>query len=200
MPPCYDPTTSEESLMNCWKTSLLLCVLLVPVTTYAQEPPAGAPSRQQILNLFDSIQLRRTMEASQEVAMQSAVNTIQQMIRQRGVTLDPAMQVQMDTLMKGVMEDVRAVLSIDDMLEAVIPIYQRHFTVDDVNAIIAFQNSPVGKKMTSLQPVMMQESVQALTPLQQRAVPELMKRMNDRMEKVLPPTVTPVPPVPTQRN
>jgi hypothetical protein len=47
---------------------------------------------------------------------------------------------------------------------------------------------------------MMQESVQALTPLQQRAVPELMKRMNDRMEKVLPPTVTPVPPVPTQRN
>jgi len=110
------------------------------------------------------------------------------------------MQVQMDTLMKGVMEDVRAVLSIDDMLEAVIPIYQRHFTVDDVNAIIAFQNSPVGKKMTSLQPVMMQESVQALTPLQQRAVPELMKRMNDRMEKVLPPTVTPVPPVPTQRN
>jgi len=186
--------------MNCWKTSLLLCVLLVPVTTYAQEPPAGAPSRQQILNLFDSIQLRRTMEASQEVAMQSAVNTIQQMIRQRGVTLDPAMQVQMDALMKGVMEDVRAVLSIDDMLEAVIPIYQRHFTVDDVNAIIAFQNSPVGKKMTSLQPVMMQESVQALTPLQQRAVPELMKRMNDRMEKVLPPTVTPVPPVPTQRN
>jgi hypothetical protein len=187
--------------MNRWKSSLLLCLLLVPVmTSYGQQLAADAPSRQQVLNLFEAIQLRRTMEASQEVAMQSAVNAGQQMLRQRGVALDASMQRQMDAMMKGIVDDVRAVLSVDEMLDAVIPIYQRHFTVDDVNAIIAFQNSPVGKKVMNLQPVMMQESVQALLPLQQRAMPELMKRLNERMEKVLPPTVTPVPPVPSQRN
>jgi hypothetical protein len=187
--------------MNCWKASLLLCVLLFPMmTSYGQQLPADMPSRQQVLDLFAAIQLRRTMEASQEVAMQSAVNTVQQMMRQRGVTLDASMQRQMEAMMRGVMEDVRAVLSVDEMLEAVIPIYQRHFTVDDVNAIIAFQNSPVGKKMVSLQPVMMQESAQALAPVQQRAMPELMKRLNERMEKILQPTVTPVPPVPSPRN
>jgi uncharacterized protein len=187
--------------MNRWKASVLLCVLLFPVmTSYSQQLPPNAPSRQQVLNLFEAIQLRRTMEASQEVAMQSAVNTVQQMMRQRGVPVDAAMQQQMDAMMKGIMDDVRAVLSVDEMLEAVIPIYQRHFTVDEVNAIIAFQNSPVGKKLVNLQPVMMQESVQAMAPLQQRAMPELMKRLNERMEKVLQPTVTPVPPVPGQRN
>jgi hypothetical protein len=174
--------------MNYLKSALLLCVLLVGVMTgYGQQLPANAPTRQQVLKLFEATQLRRTMEASQEVAMQTAVNTVQQMIRQSGAALDAEMQRQMDGLMKGVMEDVRAVLSTDEMLEAVIPIYQRHYTAEEVEAIIAFQNSPVGKKMVSLQPMMMQESAQALAPLQQRAMPELMRRLNERMQKIVPP-------------
>jgi hypothetical protein len=86
------------------------------------------------------------------------------------------------------------------MLEAVIPIYQRHFTTEEVDAVIAFQSSPVGKKMIDLQPTMIQETVQALTPLQQRAMPELTRRLNERLQKLMgtapgaPPTA--VPPVP----
>jgi len=187
--------------MKSWKSSLLIGVLLAPVMmAHGQQLPPDAPSRQQIMSLFEAIQLRRTMEASQEVAMQSAINTVQQLMRQNGVAVDASRQREMEELMKGVVEDVRAVLSIDEMLEAVIPIYQRHFTTDEVNAIIAFQTSPVGKKVVSLQPVMMQESVQALTPLQQRAMPELTKRLNERMQKLLPATPpagqAPVPAVP----
>jgi len=186
--------------MNGWKAFLLVLILLtLTVTGYGQQLPPDAPSRQQVLNLFEAIQLRRTMQASQDVAMQSAVNTVQQMMRQAGVTPDAAMQKQMDEMMKGIMDDVRAVLSVDEMLEAVIPIYQRHLTTEDVNAILAFQNSPVGRKMVSLQPVMMQESVQALAPLQERAMPELMRRLNERMQKIVPPVPAPAP-APSPRN
>jgi hypothetical protein len=170
--------------MNYWKSSLLLFVLLAPA--YGRQLPANAPTRQQVLRLFEATQLRRTMEASQEVAMQTAVNTVQQMIRQNGATVDAEMQRQMDAMMRGVMEDVRAVLPVDQMLEAIIPIYQSHYTADEVEAIIAFQNSPVGKKMVNLQSTMMQESAQALAPLQQRAMPELMRRLNERMQKIVP--------------
>ena len=186
--------------MNGWKAFLLLSILLtLTVTGYGQQLPPDAPSRQQVLNLFEAIQLRRTMQASQDVAMQSALNTVQQMMRQSGVAPDAAMQQQVDAMMKGIMEDVRAVLSVDEMLEAVIPIYQRHLTTEDVNAIIAFQSSPVGRKMVSLQPVMMQESVQALAPLQERAMPELMRRLNERMQKIVPPVPAPAP-APSPRN
>jgi len=186
--------------MKPWKTFLLVCMLLVPsMPARGQQLPADAPSRQQVLSLFEAIQLRKTMESAQEVAMQSAVNTVQQMMRQSGVIPDAAMQREMDALMKGVMEDVRAVLPIEEMLEAVIPIYQRHFTSEEVNAIIAFQTSPVGKKVVSLQPAMMQESLQALTPMQQRAMPDLMKRLNERMRKVLPAAPPPAPAT-TPRN
>jgi hypothetical protein len=152
------------------------------------------------MKLFEAIQLRRTMEAAQQAAMQNVVNMAQQMATQGGRTMDAETQRQMGILMNGVLEDVRAVLPTDAMLEAVIPIYQRHFTTEEVDAVIAFQSSPVGKKMIDLQPTMIQETVQALTPLQQRAMPELTRRLNERLQKLMgtapgaPPTA--VPPVP----
>jgi uncharacterized protein len=184
--------------MNRWKASLLFFILVIPtMTAHGQQLPANAPTRQQVLTLFEAIQLRRTMQTTQDLAMQNATNVAQQMMRQNGVTPTAETQRQMEALTKGIMEDVRAVLPVDEMLEAVIPIYQRHFTSEDIDAIIAFQNSPVGKKAASLQPVMAQESIEVLTPLQQRALPELMKRMNERIQKILA-TAQPqgVPPVP----
>jgi hypothetical protein len=184
--------------MKFFNAVLLLCVLLIPAVTAsawqaqvvlpaqpAPPLPPNAPTRQQIMSLFEAIQLRRTMEAAQQAAMQNVVNMAQQLFTQGGRTLDAETKRQMDLLMNGVLEDVRAVLPTEAMLEAVIPIYQRHFTTEEVAAIIAFQSSPVGKKMIGLQPAMIQETVEALTPLQQRAMPELTRRLNDRLQKLM---------------
>lgn len=151
----------------------------------AQALPPDAPSRQQILKLFDALKLRRTMEASQDAAMQNAKTVVQGMFRENAAALGPEQQRMLDEMMKGVTEDVRSVLSIDEMLEVIIPVYQRHLTVDDVDALIAFQSSPVGQKVVNLQPIMIQETMQAITPMQQRAMSEVMRRLNERLQKMM---------------
>lgn len=171
--------------MKPWKACLALCILLTPSVVRAQQLPPNAPTRQQVLALFEAIQLRRTMEASQAAAMQQAAVTAQQLFKAEAGAQNPEAVRHLDALLQGVMEDVRTVLPTDKMLEAVVPVYQRHFTSEDINAIIAFQTSPIGKKVVGLQPVMMQETVQALTPLQQQALPELMKRLNERLQKIV---------------
>lgn len=45
-----------------------------------------------------------------------------------------------------------------DLVEMIIPIYEKHFTEADIKAIIAFYNTPVGKKFIMKQPVIQQES------------------------------------------
>jgi hypothetical protein len=163
---------------------IVFLVAALTVPAFAQQQPAASdarPTRQQILNLFDAIQLRRTLSSSQEIAMKNAVSVAQQMFQQQVGPDKP----QMDEMVKGVMEDVRRAFSVDEMVEAVIPIYQRHFTTADIDAFLAFQNSPVGKKMTDLQPVMMKESSEAVTAIQQRALPELMKKLDERVRKAL---------------
>ena len=49
----------------------------------------------------------------------------------------------------------------DEMIEMVIPIYQKYLTEEDIQAINAFYNTPEGKKLIRVQPAIVQESVQA---------------------------------------
>lgn len=50
--------------------------------------------------------------------------------------------------------------SMDDLVEMLIPVYQKHMTVADLEKIIEFYQTPVGKKFAEKTPLIMQESMQ----------------------------------------
>ena len=47
----------------------------------------------------------------------------------------------------------------DDLVEMIIPIYQRHFSQEDIDAVNAFYDTQAGKNFISSQPLIMQESM-----------------------------------------
>ena len=63
--------------------------------------------------------------------------------------------------------------SIDELFDAIIPIYQRHLTHADVQTVIEFYSSTTGQKMIKELPAMMTESMQAVQPILQKHLPEL---------------------------
>jgi hypothetical protein len=56
------------------------------------------------------------------------------------------------------------------MLDAEVPIYEKHFTKGDVNALIAFYSSPTGQKMMRELPEIMSETMQSIMPMIQGQV------------------------------
>ncbi len=48
----------------------------------------------------------------------------------------------------------------EDLVEMLVPIYDRHLTHSEVTSLIEFFQSPVGKKLVSVQPEIMKESMQ----------------------------------------
>lgn len=46
-------------------------------------------------------------------------------------------------------EDMRRKLAEGDLIEAMVPIYAEHFSEDEVDALIVFYESPVGRKVTA---------------------------------------------------
>jgi hypothetical protein len=48
-----------------------------------------------------------------------------------------------------------------ELLEMLVPIYQKHISLPDLKAIIAFYQSPAGKRFSEKTPFIMQESMQA---------------------------------------
>lgn len=49
----------------------------------------------------------------------------------------------------------------EDLVNLIIPIYDKHFTENEIDELIAFYNTPIGKKMISTLPTITQESMLA---------------------------------------
>jgi len=56
-------------------------------------------------------------------------------------------------------EDFKKEIKAEDITNMIIPIYDKHYTESDIDQLIAFYNSPIGKKMIATMPQVMQESM-----------------------------------------
>jgi len=50
--------------------------------------------------------------------------------------------------------------SINDLVDLLVPVYQKHLTNDDLKELIKFYETPIGKKYALQTPIIMQESMQ----------------------------------------
>jgi TonB family protein len=64
-----------------------------------------------------------------------------------------------------------------DFVEFLTPIYDKHYSLDDINALIAFYQTPTGRKTLEIDPLITLEVRQALTPT-------LLKIMRDTQEQI----------------
>ena len=58
-------------------------------------------------------------------------------------------------------DDFAKAVKPEDLVALMVPIYDKYYTEEDIDQIIAFYNTPVGKKMISTTPMVMQESMAA---------------------------------------
>jgi hypothetical protein len=64
-----------------------------------------------------------------------------------------------------------------DFVELLVPIYDRHYSLDDINALIAFYQTPTGRRTLEVEPLISVEVRQSLTPI-------LLKIMKDTQEQI----------------
>ena len=156
----------------------LALILLVPALAIAQSAPgstAGSaddaalaapvpvdqqPSKEDLAKLFEVMHLR--------AQMQNMMSTMQQMIRQQMESqskrldskygqLTPEQQAGLQKILNTYLEKSMSIYTIDEMIDDMIPVYQRHFTKTDVDSLIAFYSTPSGQRMLAEQPVIMKE-------------------------------------------
>jgi uncharacterized protein len=80
---------------------------------------------------------------------------------------------------------------IDEMIDAVAPIYQRHLTHSDMQTVIAFYSSPTGQKFIREAPAMMNEGRQASSAIMQKHLPEFKAQIEEAVRKAAPPSAAP---------
>ena len=133
-------------------------------------PPATSTdvpaSREDIRRLFDAMHVQEQIRTSMEVMMTQQRRMIADMMKKRNrrVTQDDV-----DRASESAQEFLKN-FPLDEMVEDMIPVYQRHLTRADVDVMAAFYSSPTGQKLLREQPAMAGESMQAVSARVQRAV------------------------------
>ena len=76
-------------------------------------------------------------------------------------------------------KDFMSEVNFDELIELTIPIYDKHFSHDDIKQMIAFYQSPIGKKLRQKQPVIMKESMAIGIAWSQKLSEKLLKKMRE---------------------
>jgi hypothetical protein len=73
----------------------------------------------------------------------------------------------------------------DEMLQSMVPVYQKHLTKGEIDAIVAFYSAPTGQKLLKEMPQMMAESMQAMMPLLQKQMEAMQARVQEEVIAML---------------
>jgi hypothetical protein len=90
-------------------------------------------------------------------------------------------EAQMNKMMDGMFKDIPW----DQMIDVMIPAYQKHLTKGDLDAIIAFYSTSTGQKILRETPAMMAEAMQAMTPIMENYMEKVQSRLQEEVVAML---------------
>jgi len=164
---------------------LLLLSLCIPAAaqvtvSVANDAPA---TKEQIQKLFEVMQIRQ----QSHLMMDSLQKQMQVMATQSIKTRYPQITAAELARATKISEDSLKDIPMDAILDDMIPIYQKHLTQTDVDAMITFYSSPTGKKLMQQMPEITQEAMQVSYKRMQKQIDAVMQRVEDSVKEGQPP-------------
>ena len=142
-----------EEVVSLKVSRLVVCIALICCGAYAsasgQERNSSQVAAQQAKE-HDIRQLLNDMGAGKLGA---------QMMDQMFGTIRTSMKQQVpEKVWDELIAETKVEFSPEKLIELVVPIYDKHYTHDEIRQLISFYESPLGRKVTSVTPLLAQES------------------------------------------
>jgi uncharacterized protein len=159
--------------------ALVVCLLFASIT-FAQQNPADAPaSKEDIQRYLEAMNVRELLRGTMDAMTTQIHKMIHEMVaKQQG--LPPDAEARIEKLTDEIFKDFPT----EEYLEVVAPIYQKHLTKGDVDALVAFYTTPTGQKMLKETPVILAETMQASMPIMQKMMTKAVQRAQDEIAQL----------------
>jgi hypothetical protein len=160
---------------------LLGVFLLVSGATMAQKAPvADVPStRDDIMHLFRVINVRDQMRQTMDAMMLQMKQMSHDALRKRHPDITGEELARLDASSEEMVKS----FPVEGMLEDMVPVYQKHLSKADVNAMVKFYSGPTGRKLLRQQAVMTTEAMQAVYNRLQTSMDESMQRIEEMVKE-----------------
>ncbi len=135
-----------------------------------QSPPIDPQLKADILHLFDVMKVR--------VLMGTAMKTTIENMRPRLLASLP-LTPNRDKIADSYIEKMTSLLKSDEFLDAGANVYARYLSDDDIKALTAFFETPVGQHYSSVAPKIFSESAQVGEQVAMENMPRILKEICD---------------------
>ena len=163
------------------KSLLLSCLLVLPTYAGAQATVSIAPdsaSKEDVKKLFDVMASREQMAQMMQQLFAQMQSLSREQVKKRHPDVTEADLARMDRQSEELIRN----FPLDEMLSDMVPVYQKHFTKSEIDALTAFYGSPAGQKFLHEMPAVTAETMQAVYPRIQAEVDAALKRAEDKTD------------------
>lgn len=159
----------------------LLC-LCTGVLSFAQQADSRAPATKEEVQKYLEVMHSREMMTKMMEAMSKPIH---QMVHEQYLKDKDKLPPDFEERTSKVMDDYLKNLPVDEMLEAMVPIYQKHLTKGDIDALVAFYSSPTGQKLIEQLPAITAEAMHTVMPLIRQRVDVMTQRMREEVAQMM---------------
>jgi uncharacterized protein len=162
-----------------FKSLLCACFIVVSMCAGAQTTVSiapDAPSREDVQKLFDVMASREQMAQMMQQVFAQARTLNRDEIKKRHPDITASQVASMDRQSEELLKN----FPLDAMLSDMIPVYQRHFTKTEIDALSAFFSSPAGQKYLHEIPAVTAETMKAVYPRIEAEVDALLKQAEEK--------------------
>lgn len=163
------------------KSLLCACLLALSLCAGAQTTVSIAPdaaSKEDVKKLFDVMASREQIGQMMQQLFAQMRSLNREEIKKRRPEVTEGKLARMDRES----EDLIKNFPLDEMLSDMIPVYQRHFTKSEIDALTAFYSSPPGQKFLHEMPAVTAETMRAVYPRIQAEVDAALKRAEEKSD------------------
>jgi hypothetical protein len=148
--------------------AVLLCLAFLPAAAAFAQQPGDPATKEDVQKLFELQNGRKLFASIMTAAKQQASAATESAMKKQYPNATPEEKAKLNAFMNDRMDKILQTLPLEDLLEAMIPAYQHHFTHGEMQELIHFYSSPVGKKLIAETPAIMTEGMQAAAPVMQK--------------------------------
>jgi hypothetical protein len=155
----------------------LLAVLLFASISFAQQSAADEPaSKEDIQRYLDAVHSREMMQNMlSAMTKQMHQMTHDQVLKEKN--LPPDFEARLDKMTDDLFKD----FPYEAIRQAMVPVYQKHFTKGEIDALVAFYTTPTGQKILKEMPQVVAESLQASSGIVQKMMADAQSRLRSEI-------------------
>jgi hypothetical protein len=174
-------TDQWRIVMKRFLVAAILCVSF-SCCGLAQDTGADAPAtREDVERYLHAVNSQDMMQKM----MDAMAKPMRQMTHDRYVKDKDKLPADFETKMNKVTDDMLKDMPLEEMMQAMVPTYQKHFTKGDINSLVAFYTSPVGQKLLREMPDIMGEAMTAMMPIMRAHMDTVNRRLQQETNEMM---------------